>query len=993
MRLAAGCLAACVVLMATGAPLRARQAAQDSTGQTVVRVRFEVEGRPDLSPDLTAMSDVRAGEPLRPEAVRATIAHLDALGRYDNVIPVAVNTPAGLEIVFRLVPRHPITRLVVSGQTGIPAKTLQDRIQQRYDGVPTRAKPDQVAVVAQELLSDDGYLESRVTASTQLIHDPDSAVLTLDVAAGPLVLVHESQVTLRGANLVSAAEVTRRSQTQAGQPYRRRAIDAALVALEDDLRTRGFYEAQATVQPARTPAGMDLAITVDTGPRVQLIVKPESALVGGGVDDLIPIKRLGSADLDLLEDSRARIETRLKSDGYLKGAAPFTRVLQDDAQLLTITFTVTRGARYYVDRIDLPAALTLSETNLREMLQVREGEVFNEARYLAGLSRIVDEYRRRGYYTVSIETEPTYEEVPARQTPSRAYVVLRPKITEGPRAVVGRIDFAYAGEHLVSEADLRQVLQSRAGQPYVERQAALDQAALRTLYRNRGFRSAEVSLEPQPAADRQSVSFTIRINEGPQAVIGEVVIVGNQHVSTDSIREDLRLVKGQPAGDSALSEARRRLEERGVFRRVGIQWDEVAGEEHEIHVVVNVQEAPDTTTSVGGGLEAARSTRVTTTGNEDFLELSPRGFFEIGRRNLGGRNRALDLFSRVSLKPRQAPTDPVHDGRGFGFTEYRVSGTYRERRAFRSATDIIIGITSEQAKRTSFNFVRNGANAEFLRRMSAEVNLSGRYILEFTRLLEERFSDDERPLIDRLFPQVRLSILATGLSWDRRSNPLNPDSGTFVTADFEAASRAIGSEVSYVKSFFQASEFRALDASKRTVLAVRGELGAARSFLGAESGDGASASGAGACGQSQQQGQCPNLPASQRFFAGGGTTVRGFQLDRLGIPEILTEDGLSLGGDALIVANVELRRALTTLLGRKLTGVGFVDAGNVFARASQLSLGRLRGAAGFGFRYDSPLGPIRLDLGFKLAPQSINGKPDGRRERGWEYHLSIGEAF
>ena len=133
-----------------------------------------------------------------------------------------------------------------------------------------------------------------------------------------------------------------------------------------------------------------------------------------------------------------------------------------------------------------------------------------------------------------------------------------------------------------------------------------------------------------------------------------------------------------------------------------------------------------------------------------------------------------------------------------------------------------------------------------------------------------------------------------------------------------------------------------------------------------------------------------DLPASQRFFGGGSTTVRGFQLDRLGVDEIIDEPGgLSLGGNGIIVANLELRRVVARLLGRDFGMVGFVDTGNVFGRASDLDLSRLRKAVGFGIRYDSPLGPLRLDFGFKVKPRTVGGSV----ERGWEYHLSIGEAF
>jgi outer membrane translocation and assembly module TamA len=118
--------------------------------------------------------------------------------------------------------------------------------------------------------------------------------------------------------------------------------------------------------------------------------------------------------------------------------------------------------------------------------------------------------------------------------------------------------------------------------------------------------------------------------------------------------------------------------------------------------------------------------------------------------------------------------------------------------------------------------------------------------------------------------------------------------------------------------------------------------------------------------------------------------VRGFQLDRLAVPELLTSNsGLPLGGNGLVVLNAELRRHLSQLFGRDLGGAVFLDGGNVFRRANEIDLSKLRGAAGFGVRYDTPLGTIRLDFGFKLKRMTQNGTP----ERGWEYHLSIGEAF
>ena len=129
-----------------------------------------------------------------------------------------------------------------------------------------------------------------------------------------------------------------------------------------------------------------------------------------------------------------------------------------------------------------------------------------------------------------------------------------------------------------------------------------------------------------------------------------------------------------------------------------------------------------------------------------------------------------------------------------------------------------------------------------------------------------------------------------------------------------------------------------------------------------------------------------DLPASERFFAGGDTTVRGFTLDRLGTPQTIDQDGFPTGGQGLIVVNLEARVPLRGGLG----AVAFIDGGNVWRLVSDMDFSQLRGSVGFGLRYRSPVGPIRVDLGFKLDRQVL---PTGERERPTALHISLGQAF
>jgi outer membrane translocation and assembly module TamA len=129
-----------------------------------------------------------------------------------------------------------------------------------------------------------------------------------------------------------------------------------------------------------------------------------------------------------------------------------------------------------------------------------------------------------------------------------------------------------------------------------------------------------------------------------------------------------------------------------------------------------------------------------------------------------------------------------------------------------------------------------------------------------------------------------------------------------------------------------------------------------------------------------------DLPASERFFTGGDTTVRGFSLDQLGTPDTLDDrTGFPLGGNGVIVLNAELRVPVW----RDLGIAAFMDGGNVFRRAADISLDDIRGAAGIGLRYRSPIGPLRLDLGFKLDRRVL---PNGQLERPRALHISLGQA-
>jgi outer membrane translocation and assembly module TamA len=114
--------------------------------------------------------------------------------------------------------------------------------------------------------------------------------------------------------------------------------------------------------------------------------------------------------------------------------------------------------------------------------------------------------------------------------------------------------------------------------------------------------------------------------------------------------------------------------------------------------------------------------------------------------------------------------------------------------------------------------------------------------------------------------------------------------------------------------------------------------------------------------------------------------VRGFTLDRLGDEQTITPSGFPKGGNGVVILNAELRVSVTG----SIQAVGFVDGGNVYPQASDINVTEMRGAYGFGARYKSPVGPIRIDLGFKMNRLEL---VPGSLERGNVLHISLGQAF
>ncbi|MCH7823402.1 MAG: outer membrane protein assembly factor, partial [Acidobacteria bacterium] len=308
-----------------------------------------------------------------------------------------------------------------------------------------------------------------------------------------------------------------------------------------------------------------------------------------------------------------------------------------------------------------------------------------------------------------------------------------------------------------------------------------------------------------------------------------------------------------------------------------------------------------------------------------------RGLVVVGQENLWERNHRATFSVRASFAEQRARfiyTDPYLFGRD-------VEG---------SAVAYFESVDREGFKAQSF-----GTSFRLVKRHSATLTSVGRYSFRNQQTFDVLIDEDLLEPEDR--DAVVGSAVYTLLS-DTRPNPINPRGGNYHTIDIEWATDVLGSESDFAKVFGRSYWYWELPNNAVFVAAAR--AGLAVPYGGSI------------------------VPLPERFFAGGSTTLRGFGRNQAGPRD---EDGNPLGGELLLIGNLEYRFPIRGDLG----AVIFTDIGNVFADLEHVSLNGTRETLGFGVRYESPIGPLRLDWGYLLDART--GEDSSR------LHFAIGQAF
>lgn len=568
---------------------------------------------------------------------------------------------------------------------------------------------------------------------------------------------------------------------------------------------------------------------------------------------------------------------------------------------------------------------------------------FSRDQFEADLKRIVAFYKDRGYPDARITS--TDVQLSTDQTS----VKLAIHIAEGEPVRVERVVFqGFEALPATHRTTLETKLPLRTGQPLdralmqASRESALDEL------RDHGFPYASVRMLDTAGTSAHSRVVSLTADPGPESTFGPIDIVGNTSVSDAVIRRQLTYRPGRPYRQSALQESQRKLYGPELFEFANVEPVRSEDRPPEIPTRVTVTEGKHQRVNFGVGYGTEEKGRV----QVDWRDVNFLG----GARTAGvlARYSALDRGVRLSFK------EPYFFGPRY---------------------DLNLTGQSWHAAEPTFTLDTNGGRATVTRQFRRgggpvlgsrpSTSLSFMYVNEL-----ERYSISKAALADLSFRPFLIALgldPRTGTGRGTRSaialdggrnttnNLLDAKRGYVASAHLEQAGKWLAGTYDYYEFTSEGRYFRSVG---KVVGAVQARIGSIDAFGDQEAG----------------------VPFFKRYFLGGATNLRGW-----GRYEVspLSGSGLPIGGASFINFSTELRAPVWGNLGAVL----FLDGGNVWTNPWNFKANDLRYDVGPGLRYQTPIGPIRADIGYQLNPIPgllVNGKPEPRRFR---FHFSIGQAF
>jgi outer membrane protein insertion porin family len=965
----------------------------------VVSVRVVTEDGHVISESPKGLA-AEAGRPLDRDQVAASLRALYRTGDYANIRAEEEAVEGGARLDFVVQENLFFNQISIQGLQPPPNESSAVAAMQITLGDVYR--PATLATALQRLqaiLQEEGLYQSKVLPETLPHRDTHQMDIMVHVTTGPRARV--SAVQLTNNTEYPDSEILSRMKMEPGTELTSARLQQGSERIRKFLVKKGHLGSRVSVRRGdynQAKNSLPLTLDVSAGPLVRVEVAGAS-FSKGDLKRLLPIYQEGAVDADLLEEGKRNLLERLEREGYFDATVSYstaTREVQRKSSRAqepeeVITYTAERGERHKLVGIAISGNTYFSTDLLKSRLQIYPAAFGSRGRFSRRLfesdrQSMENLYRANGFLEAKVEAQ-VQDDYAGKEDD----LFVRFAVQEGEQTRVASLTIQ--GNQSFTNDEILGVVASSPGQPYSDFNVATDRANILALYYNEGFPEADIraaveKVEPQAVTNgtsasgnststtkgRQSktsnqsglrpynlVRLTYHIEEGPQTRVRRVLISGYNHTRPGIIRRQVQVKPNHPLRAGEVVDTQRRLYNLGIFNRVTIAPQNPLGSDPNKNVVVLVEEAKRYTLAYGGGFEVQRLASTTNpTGGQ--IQASPRGILEISKLNLTGRADSLSLKLRGStlqgraLLAYSAPATLANPDLSFQATGY-----------FEKTQDI-----------NTFSETRYEGSVQLTDQFSPRTTLLSRY--SFRKVLVSNLNSHLLPEEIPLFQQPTL-VSQFGFTWvrDARDNPADATRGTFNTADFGIADTSIGSSASFLRFLFQNSSYYPI--KRRFSFARSIRIGILEPYRDTVS----------LSFPAITTSPLPTvIPLPERFFGGGGTSLRGFALNQAGPRDSAT--GFPVGGQALLVLNQEFRFPMRLpFIGSRLGGTLFYDGGNVYSKLSRVTLrwsspkpvfdpanpttclynctnelNYFSHTIGFGIRYATPVGPIRVDLGYQI---------------------------
>jgi len=964
----------------------------EETAPPVAAVRIVTSYGKVLNTGSSAIT-VETGKPLDRAQIASSLKALYRTGNYANIQAVSERVDGGIRVDFVVRENLFFNQVIVLGLKSPPSEASAAAAMQITLGDEFRKETlDEAIDRLQTRLQEEGLYSAKVTP--ELRPNPDEHQMDVLVRIQPGPRARVGSIHLINGTEFPDAEISSRLRMKPGSEITSVRIQNGTSRIRKFLIKKGHLSGRAAVRRSVYDAArntVDLSLDVSEGARVTVEVNG-AKFSKGDIKRLIPVYQEGAVDSDLLEEGKRNIRERLEREGYFDASVEYTTAMREvqskafHGQQQVITYAVERGDRHKLTGIEITGNHYFDHELLSGRLQIYKAAFGSRGRFsrrILEADRVSMEnlYRANGFpaATVAAEINDDYQK-------KIGDLFIRFVVSEGVQTRVA--DLRIEGNQAFTQQELLGVIASSQGQPFSDFNVSTDRANVLALYFNEGFPQAsfewttesldektatapplEGKLEDKSSETRaekkvapipqKSVRLIYRIHEGPQTHVRRVLITGYDHTRPGVIRREVQVKPAEPLREGKVVDSQRRLYNLGIFNRVTIAPQNPSGTDPDKDIIVLVEEAKRYTIAYGGGFEVQRLASTTNpTGGE--IQAAPRGIFEITKLNLTGRGDSLSLKLRGSTLQGRALL-------GYSSPDVLANPrlSFQATAAYEKTQDI-----------NTFSESRYEATAQMTDQLSPRTSILYRYSFRRISVSNLNIPSAEIPL----FQQPTL-VSQFSLSWvhDTRDNPADASKGWLNSADFGVADTYIGSSASFLRFVYQNSSYHPIKRRFSFDRSLRfGLLSPYRNTISLS------------FPPSTATPPPQLIPLPERFFAGGGTSLRGFALNQAGPRDALT--GFPVGGQALLVLNQEFRFPMhLPFVGSRLGGTLFYDGGNVYSKLSRFSLrwstpkpvfdpahptqclyncanelNYFSHTVGVGVRYATPVGPIRVDLGYQL---------------------------